>query len=160
MLHITYMDSQSPLNPNNAQRVAYYRAFPKLVKDQQVPCRRIDRASVANMEWIEKVLKEFQNSDFSYGVWVDDDLDRPDIEAVSVSIIDGHFTFLVAVGAQQGGGAYRDVEVDSPEFSQIWTRYHERLWSSSRCLKLMTRGKPVKSEIDRLRNLVRSHKKK
>lgn len=130
---ISYLHNKSPYSSQDSRKRGYYDEMVNIIKKRKaVNYKRLIRAVPDNVNWIDKMMKDFKGvANFSLACILDQCPEEESVEAVSVQLIDDNVTYLVSVGEQKQRRDPRDVYVESEEFNVLWTRYYQRLWEKS-----------------------------
>jgi hypothetical protein len=147
---ISYMHTSPPdANPKKAKK-DYYGNFMKSAQQSTATIRRIDRATLQNIEWITRISEGFSgNPNLSYAVWTGGE------RRLAVQTIDGEITFMVAVGQEEVYGIPRDGRVKSVGFTKLWRGYYDNMWGDPKCIRLVTSGTVDAAALSKLEALLR-----
>lgn len=133
-VNICYFAPYPPEQVSTPDQSAYYRDLVKTIRQKKtVHFRRIIRDSATNKRWVGDLVKNLKNRKNAYIAVLHEDLTEtiPMPLALSVQIIDGERTWLVALKTHEREGRYRDVFIRSRDFAEAMTDYYERLWAQS-----------------------------
>lgn len=130
---LTYFDNRPPEEVRTHRGKQYYENLIGIVsKKSSVHFRRIVRANAAILPWITSQIQDLKGqNNFSLACYNDPSPADPDIDAITVQLIDDEFTFLVSLGTQKSSRTPRDIVVRSSIFNEMWTRYYDMLWRKS-----------------------------
>lgn len=130
---LTYFDNRPPEEVRTHRGKEYYNNLVGIIrKKPSVHFRRIVRANFAILPWVRSQINELKGqNNFSLACYRDISPTDPEIDAITVQLIDGEFTFLVSLGTQKSSRTPRDIVVCSSIFNAMWTRYYDMLWRRS-----------------------------
>ena len=137
---LTYLDNLPPSKVRTPRGQLYYaRLIHAIRSNTGVHYRRIVRANAAMREWIESQIGDLEGQvNFSLACYRDSRPDDPDIEAVTVQLVDDEVTYLVSLGTQRASRSPRDIVIYSTIFNEMWTRYYQNVWNKS--IVILERG--------------------
>jgi hypothetical protein len=126
---IAYMAAYPPLETADEERRRYYAELPGLIRRRkEINFRRVVRDSKRNRAWIVQMLNEMKNSrNFALAV-VKDDEAYEDSLVMSVQIIDGDSTWLVALESHEPKGGHRDLFLKGRIVAEGLRTYYDRVW--------------------------------
>ncbi len=140
---ICYFAPYPPTEVNYCDRLNYYQAILKTIKNQKgVRFRRIIRDTPQNRVWAGELVKQLSgcpNADLA--LLRDDPPEKENPLALSVQVIDDDQVFLVALGGHDRDGAYRDLMIIDEATGALMKRYYERLWNRS--MVILGSGRPT-----------------
>lgn len=148
---ITHLDTLPPNRPRKTEANDYYATLIKIVKSRpRVTFRRVERASPEKKDWIKQLVHDYTGVDnFSLSVLLIDNPTRY-TGLVSVQIVDGHETILVAVAEHYSSIGPRDVWITDKACTALWTGYYENiLWRPG--AKVLENGRLNEAEYERVR---------
>lgn len=130
---LTYFDNRPPDQVRTHRGKQYYNNLIGIIRrNPSVHFRRIVRANAAMLPWIASQIEDLKGqSNFSLAFYRELSPAGPEIDAITVQLIDDEFTFLVSLGTQRSSRTPRDIVVRSSIFNEMWTRYYDMLWSRS-----------------------------
>ncbi len=141
---ISYLAPFPPDTPNRKERNKYYRDMLELIKSKgktQINFRRLVRWSESNREWIREMIEELgKTPGFELAILHDINEESAMPLALSVQIIDGKNTWIVAAGDHEQKDDYRDIHIVSKEFGEYFKQYYNRLWNMSDVAKNASQG--------------------
>lgn len=152
---ITHLSLESPLHTRRSEQKAYYTEFVKIVnKKNEVNFRRVERVSVAKIEWIEKLIKDFSGvTNFSlYCILDPEELRKNDLsDLVSVQRIDDEHTFLIALLEHNSTIGQRDIYIRDKSVTNFYMQYYQnRLIAKSQAI--IIDGKIINHNWDNIKN--------
>lgn len=141
-VRIAYLAPYPPADVPYRNRNKYYQEILELMKKRtEISFRRLIRGSEKNKLWVADLLQELRgrpNVDIS---WLTKDLPE-NIEmplAMSVQVVDGNKTWMVALGEHETKQDYRDIYIENADVTKGMSDYVDRIWSVSE--KLLDRGR-------------------
>jgi hypothetical protein len=140
VVNIMYLATYPPDDVPTDERQFYYSALLQLIKKRpQVRFRRIVRTSAKNRSWVTEMislLREVPNADVAI---LKESEREPMPLALSVQVIDGEKTWLVAVGSHERVADYRDLYIENRDVAATMQQYYDRLWGKA--TKLLDSGR-------------------
>jgi hypothetical protein len=138
-VYISYFSTLSPDQSQSHSIRDYYDEILKTIKKTgSVRFRRLVRDTESNRAWLRKLIPQLDgrhNADLGLVGNMGSEV-MP--IALSVQVVDGKYSWLVATRAHDRIGEYRDVFIDDEIIGGELCVYHQRLWSQ--CAKLLESG--------------------
>ena len=130
---LTYFDNRPPVESRTVRGQEYHSRLWNIVKQKAtVHFRRIVRGNPYIISWIEESIENMVGQlNFSLACYPDNEPERPNLDIITVQLIDGNTTYLVSIGTQQPTRAPRDIVINSPQINEMWSRYYDNLWAKS-----------------------------
>ena len=130
---ICYFSAVPPDHGAPSSREAYYKEMIRVMKHNPTTVfKRIIRDSTANRSWAEQLAIQLGNTtNCSIAMLKDMDESHTMPLALSVQIIDGTDSWLVAVAEHAGSDMYRDLAISNLLVAEAFDKYFDRLWDLS-----------------------------
>ena len=130
---ICYFSAVPPDHGAPSSRENYYKEMLRVMKHNSTTVfKRIIRDSAANRPWAEQLAIQLANTtNCSIAILKDVDESHTMPLALSVQIIDGTDSWLVAVAEHAGSDMYRDLAISNTHVAEAFDKYFDRLWDLS-----------------------------
>lgn len=135
-VNICYFSPRPPEIGGSPERIQYYANIAAVMRNNpNTRFRRIVRDTPLNRAWALQLVSELQGTNNCSVAML------PDLEetvemarALSVQIVDGKITWLVAIAEHGGAELHRDIAIENPEVTAMLNKYFDRLWRLSRII--------------------------
>ena len=142
-IYTTYLGATPPFDSNLPEKQEYFKAVLRIAKQKKnIAIRRIIRLTAANLDWIETLLKEYDNlRNVSIAVYYQ----REDsLEPLSIQLFDED-KLLIVHAAGRPPGQPRDLMVSDLAVVPLFDDYYEVLWRRS--TPILDRGRRISVDV-------------
>jgi predicted fused transcriptional regulator/phosphomethylpyrimidine kinase len=147
IVSVAHLDTNPPQLSSSTDVGRYFSNLVREVKKRpEVVYERIEVASQKKREWIERLVRGFDNCT-NVSIRCLSAFSEADLKScVSVQLIDDTDTYLVAVSMHSRPDRPRDMHIHDVEINEIWRDYYKNvLWL--RAVPVLENGKPNRENL-------------